>query len=119
MIRFVRFLKLNSKSPGFTLLEMVLVILIIGILFGIAIPSFLNARDRSQARACVSNLRHIQDAKERWAMEHNKVDTSEPSASDLSVYLKSFPVCPGGGEYQIRRLCDNPICTIGGDHTAD
>jgi prepilin-type N-terminal cleavage/methylation domain-containing protein len=57
---------------GFTLVEIMIVVLIIGILLAIAVPNFVRARESSRAKACVSNLKQIDAAKEQWAMDNNK-----------------------------------------------
>ena len=49
----------NCKKSGFTLVEIMIVVAIIGLLAAIAIPSFVNARTRSQQNACINNLRQV------------------------------------------------------------
>ena len=76
-----------SRSPqsrsGFTLVEMMIVVGIIGLLSSIALPSFVKARDSSRLNIIYSNLRVLEAAKNQWAMENN-VATGTPVA-DLSV----------------------------------
>ena len=50
--------RINNKDEGFTLVELMVVVLIIAILIAIAIPTFLGARERAQDRAAQSNLRN-------------------------------------------------------------
>lgn len=79
-----------------------IVVLIIGILLAIAIPNFVRARESSRQKACVSNLKQIQSAKEQWAMDNRKgqTDTVAPSALIGSdEYIKEEPKCPAGGDY--------------------
>jgi prepilin-type N-terminal cleavage/methylation domain-containing protein len=105
---------------GFTLLEMTLVVLIIGVLMAIAIPAFVSTRERSRTRACVSNMRHIQDAKERWAMEYKMTGAATPSQSDLVPnYVKTYPECPGGGDYTTGTVSESVRCSVGGGHVLD
>jgi type II secretion system protein G len=66
----------RRRERGFTLVEIMIVVLIIGILLAIAVPSFMNARERSRANACRANLRQIQAAKEQWAMANNQGPTA-------------------------------------------
>jgi prepilin-type N-terminal cleavage/methylation domain-containing protein len=111
---------LSKSRSGFTLVEIMLVILIISMLLLIAIPSFMAARERSQAKTCIAQLRQIRYAKESWAMDFRKDPGDEPALGDLyPVYLKDNPECPLGGVYSINAVNTDPACSIGGNHTLD
>src|SRR5437762_6111038 len=110
-------IKLQRRRTGFTLIEIMVVIFIIGILLTIAIPQFMRARERSSATACQRNLREIQGAKERWAMDNDRGSTDTPLMTDLvvpGVYLRGNPACSSGGTYAIGRMDQLPTCSIGG-----
>jgi prepilin-type N-terminal cleavage/methylation domain-containing protein len=102
------------KSKGFTLVEIMIVVLIIGILLAIAVPNFIKARENSRTRTCIANLRQIEAAKEQWAMEEKKDGSATPGAADLSPsYIKSMPTCPSNGaSYSgtIGAVSANPTC---------
>ena len=54
-------MKINtSRKAGFTLVEIMIVVAIIGLLAAIAIPNFVKARNTSQTNACINNLRQIE-----------------------------------------------------------
>jgi hypothetical protein len=85
-----------------------------GALAAIAIPNFTRARATSQENACINNLRLIDSAKQRWALEKNKTSTDTPTMSDLLPYLNKAPVCPKGGAYTIGPVGEKPTCSVPG-----
>ncbi|MGQ9488082.1 MAG: competence type IV pilus major pilin ComGC [Armatimonadota bacterium] len=100
---------------GFTLVEIMIVVLIIGILLAIAVPNFVRARESSRTKACVSNLKQIDAAKEQWAMDNNKSNGDACAMTDLvPAYIKSEPSCPSGGTYTVGNVGVNPTCSIPG-----
>lgn len=107
----------NKKSKGFTLVEIMIVVLIIGILLAIAVPNFVRARETSRGRTCVANLKQIDSAKEQYAMEARLAAGAAVTQANLVPdYLKRFPVCPSGGTYTIANVGTDPTCSIGGAH---
>jgi prepilin-type N-terminal cleavage/methylation domain-containing protein len=104
---------------GFTLVEIMIVVLIIGILLAIAIPNFVKARETSRTKSCIANLKQIEAAKEQWAMDNRAGTTATPGTTDLygtTAYVKNTPVCPSGGTYTISAMDTRPTCSIGGTH---
>ena len=112
-------MKRFKKSRGFTLVEIMIVVLIIGILLAIAVPNFIKARETSRTKTCIANLRQIESAKEQWAMEIKKGATDTPGWADLvgaNAYLKSQPSCPSSGTYTIGDISTSPVCSVGAPH---
>lgn len=107
------------KLRAFTLVEVMITILIIGVLVAIAVPNFMSARARSQQKTCIANLHSIEGAKEQWAMEKKKGSTDTPATTDLvgtttDGYIKSYPTCPTGGTYSPQNMITRPTCSISG-----
>src|SRR5690242_6604809 len=72
-----------KSNRGFTLIEVMIVVLIIGLLLAIAIPNFLHAREGSRTKTCISNLSAINTAKEQWAMDNSKAEGAAVLMSDI------------------------------------
>jgi prepilin-type N-terminal cleavage/methylation domain-containing protein len=108
----------RNRTQGFTLVEIMIVVSIIALLAGIAIPGFVRARNTSATNACFNNLRDIDGAKQQWALENNKVNGDTPSNIDVTAYLKgnAMPGCPAGGVYTIADVGTTPSCSFAG-HT--
>jgi len=103
----------TSRKAGFTLVEIMIVVAIIGLLAAIAIPNFVKARTTAQKNACIANLKQLDGAVQQWALENKKASTSTVGTSDVTIYLKgnSLPLCPSSGTYGVTAVSDNPTCT--------
>ena len=77
----------KSRKAGFTLVEIMIVVAIIGLLAAIAIPNFVRSRSTAQMNTCINNLRQIDGAKQEWALEKGKTGTDTPAASDVALYI--------------------------------
>jgi prepilin-type N-terminal cleavage/methylation domain-containing protein len=107
-----------SSNPGFTLVEIMIVVAIIGLLAAIAIPNFVRARQTSQQKACISNLRQIDGAAQTWALENQKTSGDTYVLDYIKPYLKldsanNIPACPAGGTYTPGAAVSNaPTCSF-------
>ena len=109
----------TSRRGGFTLVEIMIVVAIIGLLAAIAIPNFVKARSLSQKNACIENLRQMFGAKATWALEERHDVGETPTDADLfgaTRYIREKPECPASGTYNIQPVDTKPTCTTPG-HT--
>lgn len=107
----------NKNRHGFTLVEIMIVVLIIGILLSIAVPNFIKARENTRVKTCVAQLNRIESAKEQWAMEMKKNNGDAPNPGDLVPdYIKGNQTCPSGGTYNLGSVGTKATCSIGGTH---
>ncbi|HEY6225868.1 MAG TPA: prepilin-type N-terminal cleavage/methylation domain-containing protein [Verrucomicrobiae bacterium] len=99
---------------GFTLVEIMIVVAIIGLLAAIAIPNFVRARQTAQRNACIQNLKMIDGAKEQWAIENKKSAADAVDETQINGYIKGqvAPTCPAGGTYTYNPVGTDPTCTI-------
>ena len=103
---------MKTSKQGFTLVEIMIVVAIIGLLAAIAIPSFMKARTTSQQKACINNLRQIESGKEQWALAEKKAQGAAVVTSEIDVYLKASPVCPANGTYDYKVIGTDATCSI-------
>jgi prepilin-type N-terminal cleavage/methylation domain-containing protein len=106
-----------SRKAGFTLVEIMIVVAIIGLLAAIAIPNFVKARTTSQQNACINNLRQFDGAAQQWALETKQQPTATVNLNSIQPYIKlqsgSLPTCPANGSYSGSwSITNSPTCSL-------
>ncbi len=106
----------NQKKQGFTLVEIMIVVMIIGLLAAIALPSFKKARDEAREKSCINSLRLIEAAKDQYAIDADIASGATIADSVLQDYMKgeTMPTCPSGGTISANAVDTSASCTVSG-----
>jgi len=112
--------KLKRRQKGFTLIEVLLIVVILGIIAAIAIPRLMASRAQAQEKTCRTNVANINTALEKYYFDTGKYpgDTGAATFTDFLSLTDYFPdgapVCPSGGTYSLKTT-KRAKCTIHGD----
>lgn len=110
---------MKTRHPtGFTLVEIMIVVVIIGLLAALAIPAFQKIRGASQDKAVLSNARQLAAATDQYMMEHGRSFVSIGLLVGISNYVKSLDTI-AGENYPTMFTAGAPITVtgVGGNRT--
>ena len=92
---------MKKRTKGFTLVEIMIVVAIIGLLIAIALPNFMKARRKSIIRSAQASLRQVEGGYETYLLDGgtNANDFTEVTDCVVPDYVKLIAPCPGAGTY--------------------
>lgn len=113
--------RFQASRRGFTLVEIMIVVAILGLLITIAVPNFIKTRNNAQKQICIENLSQIESAKQIWGVEVGRTYGDLPNDNELfgpTAYMKEKPKCPAssGADYRVNPIGTTASCEIPG-HT--
>ncbi|MCB0824905.1 MAG: type II secretion system protein [Armatimonadetes bacterium] len=103
------------SRKAFTLVEIMIVVLIIGVILTIAVPGWMRIRLKSQETNCAKQRKALDDAKQYWAQDTGQSAGATPTMADIvPTYLKREPKCPGSGTYTLGAFDADTDCSVHG-----
>jgi type II secretory pathway pseudopilin PulG len=87
---------------------------ILSLLAAIALPPFVQARNRAKSATCIVNVQRINQAKQKVALENAYTNGTTVTMLQISKYMGSArpPTCPSGGVYTLNPIGEDATCSV-------
>ena len=101
------------SRKAFTLVEIMIVVVVIGLILAIAVPSYLKSNKNSQTAVCIANLEKIDSAIDQWVLDKQIAPGADVDEDEVyNSYVRGGkPKCPAGGVYTIHTVGSKPQIT--------
>ena len=109
-----------TDCRAFTLVEIMIVVMILGLLLAMVVPFYVRQRATAQSNSCINNLVKLDDAACQFALERGKKSGDALAyPQDLTPYIRlnsggEIPTCPASGFYSVASVGSRPVCSLGG-----
>lgn len=92
-----------NRKTGFTIIEIMIIVAILGLLIGIAVPNVIRSKRNAIRNTCIQNMQLLTYAVEQYALENNASSGTTPPENDIwgtdTSYIKDKLKCPEGDSY--------------------
>jgi prepilin-type N-terminal cleavage/methylation domain-containing protein len=107
----VRDMMIKNGNKGFSLIEIMIVVAIIGLLAAIAIPNYMKSRETARRNSCVANMKQLREAIHIWAIDTGAASNATFTTSDIVPnFLKDWPK-EGTVDYPVpSNASEIPVC---------
>ncbi len=107
----------NKSKKGFTLVEIMIVVVIIGLLAAMAVPAFQKVRETSQEKTITNNLRQLASGADQYFLEEGKTTVASADLLGSAGYVKTFTDVAGETYPATITTALTALTTTGGNKT--
>ena len=104
----------RRHEQGFTLIEVLAVVVVVGIIAAIALPRFLGVKSDAEAKACMGNQASINVQVERYYTVNGSWPAIAAITGSTDYFPDGAPTCPSSGTYTLSSTTHRVSCSVSG-----